>query len=166
VAEDDRRGIPVPELGQVVAVPPGAAVLDLPVDVAGTDAGGNDFVRRVHTNVVRLHPLSEWPVEASPAGPAPCYVCGRIDHAEVRDGLVVELRLSQATYSRTVTVDSPVLARDLAALDHPWLRDQSFLFGVRGDRLDSMFRPLPAGRRAVVAGEYGNEGRRMRGNAP
>jgi N-acetyl-anhydromuramyl-L-alanine amidase AmpD len=161
VAEDDVRPVPVPALGQVVTLRPGAAdaaVLDLPLRVVGTDPAGNDFARRLRTNLVRLRPRSQWQLEATRGAPQQLHICGQVDRAERRDGLVTALQVSHGSASRVVSVDSAELGRRLAALEDAELRRRRVVLSVEGTRLHSLFRPLVDVPLASSSGDPGIEG--------
>ncbi|MCM8738823.1 S8 family serine peptidase [Azospirillum sp. A1-3] len=144
-AADQQRAMPVAVLGRMVLVPRspiGATVLDLPIEVLGTDSQGNHFARRVHMNLVRLRPWSEWRTEVVAAARKAVYVRGRIREMSLRNGVVVSLLLSRGSREWKVQVASPTLGKLLAELDDTELRDRSFEFCVRGRELRSIFRPL------------------------
>jgi len=161
VAEDERQPIPVPMLSQVLKVPApatAASVLDLPMNIQGTDAKGNHFARRVRTNLVRLRPLSQWLVEVAAAAPQVLYVRGYIAEAKFQNGLVVALRLCRGTRFRTVNVTSPSLGRVLATFDFMQLRNQPFIFGVQGGELRSILRGVVGGLVPSILGDHGIDG--------
>lgn len=154
VAEDDRRPLPVPVLGQVLQVPApalSASVLDLPIDVLGVDAAGKHFARRIRTNLVRMQPQSAWRAEAAAAAPRPFYTRGQIAEMTLKNGLVVLLRLTRGRAARTVKVVSPVLGRQLAGLDADDIRGHTFIFGVLGGELLTVFSPFSHGLNVAVS---------------
>jgi hypothetical protein len=148
VPEDDRRPLPVPSLTHVVPVPVsglGASVLDLPIDVAGVNAAGQHFARRIRTNLLRLCPGPEWRREARAAAAKVFYTRGQIAEMKLQKGLITSLRLSRGFVSRTVQVSSAILGRQLAQLDAETIRGHTFIFGVRGGELISVFSPPASG---------------------
>jgi len=154
VAEDDRRPLPVPVLGQVLQVPGpalAASVLDLPIDVLGVDAAGKHFARRIRTNLVRMQAQSAWRAQAAAAAPRPFYTRGQIAEMTLKNGMVVLLRLTRGQASRTVKVVSPVLGRQLAGLDADDIRGHTFIFGVLGGELLTVFSPFSHGLNVAVS---------------
>jgi N-acetyl-anhydromuramyl-L-alanine amidase AmpD len=161
VAESDQRSIPVPVLSQMLTVPrtpSGASVLDLPMDVVGTDHRGGHFARGIRINLVRLRPLTEWRKEAAATTPKLVYTRGRIAEVQFRNGLVASLRLSRGAESREVHVASPTLGKYLAALDYAPLRGRTLGFDIRGGELHSVFRSLVNGQIWFIPGDHGIEG--------
>jgi N-acetyl-anhydromuramyl-L-alanine amidase AmpD len=161
VAEDDRQLIPVPVLSQVLKVTAPttvASVLDLPINIQGIDAKGNNFARRVRTNLVRLRPLSQWQAEVATAAPQSVYVRGYIAEVKFQNGLVVALQLRRGTRFRTVNVTSPTLGKVLATFDLMQLRDKAFIFGVHGGELCSILRSVMSDSVSTGPGDHGVAG--------
>jgi hypothetical protein len=142
---------PVPALGHVVDLPADApAVLDVPLDVLGTDPAGTPFARRVNASVVSVAVKAPEPGEEPASGtrqePLPesgvrgplLTVVGHIDEVLYRGGAVVGVVVSNGMRAREIVVRSARLGAAIAAMD----RDDAVVLGIHGDELERVFRPL------------------------
>lgn len=125
--------VPVPALGHVVAVPADTAVvLDVPLDVVGTDHDGVAFARRVHASMVADLRLN---AKESP----PLRIMGHIDEVRFRDGSVAGVRVTDGLHARELRVRDSSLGAAVARIDRGHLVE----LGVRGAELEWVFLAFP-----------------------
>ncbi|MDQ3701876.1 MAG: hypothetical protein M3442_13290, partial [Chloroflexota bacterium] len=111
--------VSAPSVGAWIPAPvaaAGAAVLDLPLRVEGTDAAGHRFVRLMRDNIIRLEPRSAWRQRLG-QGVKIILIPARVAELQFQRGTIVGLTLQRGAQKRRVLVSAPALREQLAQID-------------------------------------------------